>query len=71
MPRQQRQTRGIEEQSALTARVRGGRGTPLLLREGELLVLLQARGVLGGETEAGNGDGGRRSGREGLLGRGT
>ena len=41
MPRQQRQTRGIEEQSALAAGVRRGGGTPLLLlREGELLVLL-------------------------------
>jgi len=41
MPRQQCQTRGIEEQSALAAGVRRGGGTPLLLlREGELLVLL-------------------------------
>ncbi|KAK0308451.1 hypothetical protein LTR01_005078 [Friedmanniomyces endolithicus] len=39
MPRQQGQTRGIEQQSALAARVRGGRGTPLL-RMGELLMLL-------------------------------
>jgi len=42
MPRQQGQTRGIEQQSALAARVRGGRGTPLLLLLGvsELLMLL-------------------------------